>query len=211
MKNSIEHNGNCTLEKTLQSAVATIQNGGVVAFPTETYYGLAVDPTNEKAVEKLFTIKRREKDKPILLLIHELEELNRLTPDIPNIYNTLVHNYWPGPLTLIFKAHKNISSLLTGGTNSVGVRISSHPIAHKFCKLYGQPLTATSANISGRKPAESAEEVHDELGDCVDYIIDGGTLTTGQCSTIVSNEDNSLCLVRPGKIDFQSILQSIPI
>ncbi len=187
-------------------AVSILRNGGVVAFPTETYYGLAVDPENDKALEKLFEIKKRDSAKPILVLISEMAQLSRLTIRIPGHYEPLIQKFWPGPLTLVFSALEKVSPLLTGDTGTVGVRISSHPIARKFCRKWGKPLTATSANISGTSPAKSAEEVRICLGDKIDFIIDGGQAPAGHCSTIIGMQDNEIKLIRAGKIDFSTIL-----
>ncbi len=197
--------GDCLQEAIYRKAVSTLKEGGIVAFPTETYYGLAVDPENEEALKRLFDVKRRDPDKAILVLISEMGQLSRLARDIPKQYRPLMRRYWPGPLTLIFPAHANLSSRLTCNTGTVGVRISSHPIAQTFCRAWGQPLTATSANISGKKPAESAAAVRKGLGDMVDFIIDGGQSPAGECSTIVGLQGDQLILIRAGKIDFSSI------
>ncbi len=190
-------------------AVSILRKGGVVAFPTETYYGLAVDPDNEKALQKLFEIKKRDSAKPILVLISEIAQLFRLTNRIPEHYKPLIQKLWPGPLTLIFQALPKVSPLLTGNSGTVGIRISSHPVARTLCRKWGQPLTATSANISGRSPAESAAAVHHWLGDKVDFIIDGGQAPAGHCSTILGVQGGEIKLIRSGKIDFSTILSVI--
>lgn len=196
---------NCLEEDNLLKAVSVLEKGGVVAFPTETYYGLAVDPFNEEALEKLFHIKRRDKNKAVLLLIHEQRQLARLTPVVPGEYQPLMANLWPGALTLIFEAIDGLSSLITGGSGGVGARISSNPIARDFCRLWKAPLTATSANISGDLPAESADEVLNIFGDSVDFVIDGGPSPAGDCSTIICLVDRDLHIKRQGKIPLEAI------
>ncbi len=190
----------------LLQAVSILEKGGVVAFPTETYYGLAVDPFNEKALKRLFTIKQRDPQKPILVLIHEINQLSSMADAIPERYQSLMKKYWPGPLTLIFPARNTISPLLTCGSGTVGIRISSHPIAQHLCKLWGKPLTATSANISGETPADSAKAVRSGLGNKVDFIVDGGKSPAGGSSTIVGLKKGNLRLIRPGKLDVSMII-----
>ena len=193
----------------LAQAVTCLQHGGIVAFPTETYYGLAVDPYNERALMALFRLKERDLRKPILVLISEVEQLGEIAESVPGLYQPLIKNFWPGPLTLVFPGRKYLSPLLTGGTGTVGVRISSHCIAMKFCRRSGKPITATSANISGLKPAKSADEVRAMFGSQVDYIIDGGSALASRCSTIVGMRDGCLQLFREGQVEFPLILQSL--
>lgn len=188
----------------LDVAETTLRRGGVVAFPTETYYGLAVDPFNQGAVRNLFRVKNRDFSKPLLLLIEHETQLGSLVENIPALYKPLIKKYWPGPLTLIFKAKKHVSSQVTGNSGTVGIRISSHPLALAFVARMGQPITATSANISGKPPAKSVAEVVKMFGDTLDYILDGGETLAGLCSTIVGTRGTHLTLVRPGKIDITS-------
>jgi len=193
----------------LAQAVTCLQRGGIVAFPTETYYGLAVDPFNEKALQALFRLKKRDLQKPILILISEMGQLEEIAESIPVLYQPLMNTFWPGPLTLIFPGRKNLSPLLTGGTGTIGVRISSNNIAKKLCQRSGNPITATSANISGMAPAISADEVDTIFGSQVDYIINGGLAPARCCSTIVGMRHGRLQLFREGQVDFRLILQSL--
>lgn len=186
-------------------AARVLVDAGLVAFPTETCYGLAVDPFNERALNKLFQIKNRPLDKPVLLLINEISLIGTLAAQIPGIYRQLIEKYWPGPLTLIFPARPELSPLLTGGTGTVGVRISPHPIAQQLIRAFGGAITATSANISGYPPARSAEEVRCQFGDKIDVILDGGIAQEHQCSTIVSIAESKLTLVRAGVLDLAEL------
>lgn len=190
----------------IEAAVIKLKQGGVVAFPTETYYGLAADPDNKTAVAKIFSIKRRQEEKPLLLLIEDISHLRSIVRDIPDIYLPLMDKYWPGPLTLIFGASRSVNSRITGNSGTVGVRISPHPVAAQLVKQMGKPITATSANISGRAPAKSAREVWEMLGDSVDYIIDGGQTEAGLCSTLLGQKNGQLILLRPGQIDLSEEL-----
>jgi L-threonylcarbamoyladenylate synthase len=204
----IENLERISQEDDLQKAVVCLQGGGIVAIPTETSYGLAVDPFNERALQSLFRLKRRELNKPILVLVNNVSKLDVIVSAIPVGYKFLMNRFWPGPLTLIFPGRKVLSPLLTGGTGTVGVRISSHPIATKLCDLWGGPITATSANISGSSPANSAEEIHMIFGTSIDCIVDGGKSPGGVCSTIVGIQNKGLKLIREGRIDFPLILQA---
>jgi tRNA threonylcarbamoyl adenosine modification protein (Sua5/YciO/YrdC/YwlC family) len=118
----------------LARAVVELQRGGIVAFPTETFYGLAVDPFCRSALVALFELKKRAADKPILVLIDHIEQLSQLVKSIPQQYVPLMERHWPGPLTLIFPAKKSLPVELTGGTGTIGVRISSHPLAEDWCE-----------------------------------------------------------------------------
>lgn len=183
-----------------------IRQGGVVAFPTETYYGLAADPFNQSALKLLFSLKQRDYTKPVLTLVAVTEQLSLLARDVPDIYSSLIKRFWPGPLTLIFPAQDILPILLTGRTGTVGVRISSHPAAQALVKLLQGPVTATSANISGHKPAIDAQEVRRQFGSSLDYIVDGGRTPGGSGSTIIGQEAGSLKLIRAGVIPFEQLL-----
>ncbi len=191
----------------LDRAVRCIKAGGVVAFPTETYYGLAVDPDSLLAVAKLFNLKKRQADKPLLLLIESFEQLQLITEHIPSAYLPLMEKYWPGPLTLVFRAKKEICRQLTGNTGTVGVRISSHPVACDLVRRMGKPLTATSANISGYLPASTAAEVLSMFGDSLSHIVDGGKTPAGLCSTVLSFDGGKCTVLRQGQIDLSDDLR----
>jgi L-threonylcarbamoyladenylate synthase len=197
------------LSDTVAQAVVCLQQGGIVAFPTETYYGLAVDPYNERALRSLFRIKERDLQKPILVLISEVDKLSSVVEFIPPMFQPLMKNFWPGPLTLIFPAKQDLPLLLTGGTGTIGIRISNHRIAMELCRRWGKPITATSANISGTEPAGNASEVRSIFGSEVEYIIDGGEASAGRCSTVVGIDQGRLRLFREGLVDFASLLQCL--
>jgi L-threonylcarbamoyladenylate synthase len=190
----------------VEEAVMVLQRSGVVAFPTETYYGLAVDPTDALALARLFTLKQRPESKPLLLLIDQLEQLAEVVSEVPKEYRRLIEMFWPGPLTLIFPARPQVSALVTGGTGTVGVRISPHPIARELVRRVGRPVTATSANLSGRSPAASAEQVIAQFGEKIDWIIDGGPVTGGLCSTVCTLERGKLVVLRHGQVVLPSEL-----
>jgi L-threonylcarbamoyladenylate synthase len=192
----------------LKRATALLKEGGVVAFPTETYYGLAVDPFNPLALNHLFSLKQRETAKPILTLADDRESLLLLVQEVPSLYEPLMKRFWPGPLTLIFPARVNLPTLLTANTSTIGVRQSSHPFARQLLRAFGGPLTATSANISGKAAATDPYQVRFEFGNRIDVIFDGGKTPGTLGSTIVSHEGGELRLVREGVIPFGNILKA---
>lgn len=185
----------------LARAAQTLHRGGIVALPTETYYGLAVDPFCQSAVARLFQVKRRPADKPLLLLIDRLDQLPEVTAEVPRQYHELMAKFWPGPLTLIFPANEALPGLVTGNTGTVGVRISPHPLARQLIRAIGKPITATSANLTNLSPAKSAQEVLAMFDDQLDYILDGGETAAGLCSTVVGLVNGRLSLIRPGQIE----------
>ena len=190
----------CLGESLLSEAVSTIERGGVVAIPTETYYGLAVDYENETAIKKLFTLKKRAAEKPVLLLISELSQLFSLVSSVPDFYSQLIQEFWPGPLTLVFPAKDNVSPLLTANTGTIGVRQTPHQHALEIIDKLKKPITATSANISGQPAARTPDEVRQMFGDQVDMIIEsesGGELP----STVIRQIEDRFCIERQGVID----------
>lgn len=184
----------------VNTAVSFLKQGKIVAFPTETYYGLAVDPVNDAAVRQLYRLKKREADKPLLLLIHNRKQLDGLVQCIPPGFSELMDKYWPGPLTLVFPADRSVSKFITGGTDSVGIRISPHPVASQLVHRFGSPITATSANVSGLPPATTPTDIVEMFGDSIDYILDGGLASAGLCSTILAHQNGKPVLLREGQI-----------
>lgn len=189
----------------LERSVQIFQNGGIIAFPTETSYGLAVDPFKQQALEGLFRLKERPREKPVLVVISRFNQLGELASEVPAIFEVLISRYWPGPLTLIFPAVAGLPPLLTGETNTVGVRLTSHPLAAQFIDAVNSPVTATSANLSGNNPCVSAGEVVSSFGNDVDLVLDGGSTRGGPGSTILACFNEVIWLVREGVIPFQEV------
>ncbi len=191
--------------ESISLAVNAIRCGGVVAIPTETYYGLAVDPENEEALQRLFTLKQRPANKPILILISKVEQLLLYAQEIPKVYESLINRYWPGPLTLIFEAKPHVSSLLTGGTGTIGIRLTPNEYARTLIDEFGKPITATSANISAYEPARNVRDVRNAFGSGIDGVVDGGPSTEGPGSTVISFSRGKLCVLRRGRIAIPGI------
>jgi L-threonylcarbamoyladenylate synthase len=169
----------------IEKASQKILEGGVVAFPTETFYGLGADALELKALRKVFQIKGREENKPLLLLVADRTWLPGLVKKIPPVAEQLIERFWPGPLTLVFEASPNLPSILTAHTGQIGLRISSHPVAQALVQAVGRAITATSANVTGQPSASLASEVFQTLGKQVDAILDGGKTAGGSGSTVL--------------------------
>lgn len=161
---------------------------GLLALPTETYYGLAVRPTDERAVRRLIDVKGRPDDKPILVLIGGRDQLSSLVESIPLAAAALMDRFWPGPLTIVFPAASGLSPLLTAGTGTIGVRWSPLAILQRLLMQTG-PLTGTSANRSSEPALADADSVQQTLGPLLDLILDGGRTPGGTASTIVDARD----------------------
>lgn len=192
-------------EASLYQAADILRNGGLVAFPTETYYGLAVDPRQDKALERLFQVKRRRKEMPILVLVSKTSQIPLLVQEVPPIFQRLIKRFWPGPLTLVCPARPTLSPLLTGKTGTVGIRHSPNETANRLIRTFGAPITATSANISGFAAATTADEVARSFGDTIDLILNGGTTPGGRASTLVGIQGTFLCCLREGVIPFAEV------
>lgn len=190
-------------------AVRVLRQGGVVAYPTETFYGLAVDPTNTVAVSTLYDLKKRDPDKALTYLIPDQSSLYPFVRSIPEVYSALMAAFWPGPLTLVFEANEKCIVPVKKDDNSLAIRISSSPVAQAFCQQWGDIITASSANISGEPPLSTAEDVKKLWGDSIDYILDGGNTQGGKPSTIVKYGAAGLSIVREGVIPAGTISKSI--
>jgi L-threonylcarbamoyladenylate synthase len=184
----------------IDEAKKVLLSGGVVAFPTESFYGLAVNPMDEEAVDQLFNLKQREADQPILLLIPNVESLDKYAQEINETARSLVKKHWPGGLTLLFKARPAISPRLTAGTGKIGLRLSNHPIATALARSVNSAITGTSANISGRPACTSASEVYESFREGI-LILDGGLTAGGRGSTILDVTDDPPRIVREGMIN----------
>lgn len=181
-----------------RTVAETIEHGGVIGFPTETYYGLGVNPFNPTAIGRLTQIKGRPDHKPILVLIGKMEHLSLLTESISPPAALFMDEFWPGPLTILFPAKPSLPAALTAGTGMVGVRLTSCSPLQNILKHVG-PLTGTSANRSGDPPATTAAEVVKTLGSEIDLVIDGGTTPGGAPSTVVDIRE-TIQIIREGAV-----------
>lgn len=187
-------------EETRKLAAKTVKRGGVIAFRTDTFYGLGADPHNRDAVARIRDLKGREEAKPILLLISDFSEADRFITKQSDLFTDLAKRFWPGPLTLIGAAHPELASQLTAGTGTIGVRLPENGNVRALVRACGGTLTATSANVSGQPAARTAAEVENYFSNGIDLIIDGGKVTATQPSTVLDLTQSEARLVREGAI-----------
>jgi L-threonylcarbamoyladenylate synthase len=181
-------------------AAGIIQQGGVVVCPTTCLYGLGADALNEDAVQRLYAIKQRPQAKPILVLIHDLTQLSALTAHIPMAARQLMDNFWPGQVTLVFKARQSLSSQLTGGSGKIGVRLARHPVTVQLLEAVNRPLTGTSANLSGQPGCAAIAELDSTVVESVDLVLDAGRLQGGRGSTVVDVTADPPVVMREGAV-----------
>lgn len=184
----------------IKQAAMILKRGGLVAFPTDTVYGLGADATNRAAVKKIYKVKKRPTTSPLPILIAKKSDLKKYTLNISAKTKKLADKFWPGPLTIVLKKKKIISNVVTAGKNSVGVRIPANPVALALVETLGRPLTATSANISGRKSPATANAVKKYLNNKIDLILNGGKTKLSMESTVLDCTTPPPTLLRPGII-----------
>lgn len=185
---------------------AIIKKSGVIAFRTDTFYGLGADPFDSAAVARVRALKGREDDKPILLLIADSDDVKRLLAERSPEFVDLAARFWPGPLTIIGKAVPSLAAEITAGTGTVGVRLPADANVRELVRQCGGALTATSANPAGREPARSAEEVRRYFPEGIDLIIDGGEVSAIEPSTVVDTTVSPPRIIREGAILAKDIL-----
>jgi L-threonylcarbamoyladenylate synthase len=189
----------------IQEAAQILRNGGLVAFPTETVYGLGADASNELAVRKVFQAKGRPTDHPLIIHLSSPNEIDRWAKSVPETAYKLAQAFWPGPLTLVLHKQPKVLACVTGGQNTVALRMPRHPEALALLRAFGGGLVAPSANRFTRISPTSASAVREELGDKVDMIIDGGACEVGLESTILDLTGETPVILRPGMIAADAI------
>jgi L-threonylcarbamoyladenylate synthase len=194
-------------EQSLQKAAQIIAQGGVIAFRTDTFYGLGADPFNRDAVRKIKQLKGSPK--PILIVISDREQTEHLIAEASPTFDLLAANFWPGPLTLIGKAAPGVPDEITAGTGTIGVRLPDDDKVRAILRSCGGALTATSANPAHKEPARTAKEVHDYFGEAIDLIVDGGPAGSDQPSTVVDVCGLEPRLIREGVIAWADIRTAI--
>jgi len=186
-----------------------IRSGGVIAYPTETFYGLGADPANRVAIKKLFEIKGRPADQPILLLIRNAGEVGQWASEITPAAEVLMEKFWPGPLTLVFQARPGVMREITAGRGTIGLRAPGNPLTLTLLEVLGSALTGTSANISGGRSPQTAAEAAAVIGGMVDLILDGGRTTGGRPSTVMDMSQDPPRLIREGAVPLDDIFASV--
>jgi len=194
----------------VRRAAEILRAGGLVAFPTETVYGLGADATNPDAMARLYRVKGRPADHPVIVHFASPDDAFSFAREVPAAARTLAKRFWPGPLTLILKRSAKAADFITGGQDSIGLRVPSHPVAHELLAVFGGGVAAPSANRYGRVSPTSAAHVHEDLGNDVDLVLDGGPSKVGIESTIVDLSGDGAVLLRPGmisKTELEGILE----
>ena len=187
----------------LNRAVDVLRGGGLVAYPTDTVYGLAALPTDTEAVARLFEAKKRDPNQAVPLLIASLKDAAAVAADVPDVAKRLMRAFWPGALTIILPKALTFQSAAVGET--IGLRVPDHPAPRDLARLLGKPITGTSANIAGGPEPLTAEDVRAQLGDSVDLVIDGGRCAGGQPSTVVDCSVATPRFVREGPITREAL------
>ena len=209
-------------EAAVSQAVAVLARGGLLGLPTETVYGLAADASNAAAVARIFAAKGRPADHPLIVHLAAAAQIDQWAVDIPAAARRLAAAFWPGPLTLILRRAPHVLDAVTGGQDTVGLRVPSHPLARAVLAAFaqrcaGRPagVAAPSANKFGRISATTAQHVRDEFGDAVDLVLDGGACAVGIESTIVDCSAGQVRVLRPGAISREAVdaalEQSLPV
>jgi len=193
----------------VKRAADFLRRGKIVAFPTETVYGLGANVFNARAVERIYEVKGRPKDNPMIVHICFISQLNDLVKEVSNDAKKLIKSFWPGPLTLVFDRSEKVPSVVSAGLDSVAVRMPSHRVALKILKEAGFPIAAPSANISGRPSATSAAHVLEDFKDKIEAVVDGGRAIYGLESTVLDVRKKPYLILRPGAITKEDIEKKI--
>ncbi|SFX43052.1 L-threonylcarbamoyladenylate synthase [Marinospirillum alkaliphilum] len=191
---------NLPSQEKIERAAEILHQGGLVVFPTETVYGLGADCHNPAAVQRIFSTKGRPADHPLIIHLASAEQLHDYAVDIPAIAEQLAQDFWPGPLTLILKRHPQINPLVTGGQDTLAVRVPAHPVAQALLQSFGRGVAAPSANRFGRISPTTAQHARDELSGQINYLLDGGPCDLGIESTIINLTGPTPQVLRPGSI-----------
>ena len=193
------------LQAVLEESLRCLRRGGVVAFPTDTLYGLGADAFSPAAVARVFDIKGRSPTSGLPLLLAEADDLDTVASDVTDLARTLAEEFWPGPLTFVLRKAESVPLVVTGGLDTVAVRVPDHPVPRTLARSLGRPVTGTSANPAGGPDPVTAAEVKRLLGDAVDYIIDGGPSPLGSPSTILDLSGARPRILRAGTLKREAL------
>ena len=198
-------NADKALQDQVEATVRILKGGGVVAIPTDTLYGLAADALNEKAVERIFSIKGRSKGMALPLLLADADDIVKWAVDIPDTAWLVAQRFWPGALTLVLKKGESISDAVSGGLDTIALRVPNHHVPRAIARGLGAPITGTSANRSGSPGLMTAEAVRREFGSDVDLVIDAGDASKGLASTVLDLSGNQPRILREGAVSLREI------
>lgn len=207
----IGNNNDMHNKAVVEEAAALLSAGEIVAFPTETVYGLGADATNEKAVAKIFAAKGRPQDNPLIAHVATVEQLRGLVDNLPQYVEDLIKAYSPGPLTYILPTNGTCATNVTAGLSTIGVRIPDHPVALAILKACNLPIAAPSANVSGKPSPTAANHVFEDLQGKIAGLVDGGITGVGLESTVISCRADDVVILRPGGITREQIEKIVPV
>lgn len=200
---------NCIPKYILNDIIRTLDNGGIIAYPTETVYGIGCNALNPSAVKKVYNLKDRHFSLPLIVLVHAKSLVKKLTIEIPEAAEILMDTFWPGPLTIILKASSIVPSVLTAEKGTIGIRVSPDPICMILLNNFKKPLVSTSANPSGSNPATSAKKLMEYFNSDIDIVIDGGQRNQTSVSTIIDLSNGKANIKRTGAIASSQIYRKI--
>jgi L-threonylcarbamoyladenylate synthase len=192
-------------EEKISVAAEAIRRGGIVAFPTETVYGLGVDALNQEAVKRMYEVKGRPPDNPTIVHIAEFNDIYKLAVDVPEVAEKLMRRFWPGPLTIVLKASKIVPRVTTGGLETVGIRMPKHKVALALIRASKTPIAAPSANIAGKPSPTTAQHVIQDFYGSIDVILDAGPTKIGVESTVLDLTTKPPQILRPGGITYEEL------
>jgi L-threonylcarbamoyladenylate synthase len=193
------------IQKQIEQGVEIIRKGGVIAFPTDTVYGLGAGAYIESAIERIFKVKQRPPEMALPILLADASQIHEVAQDLPPHAWRLIKRFWPGGLTLVVYRTKIIKDIITGGGDTVAIRMPDHPVARSLIRASGMPIIGTSANVSGQSPVLTAEDVRRQIGDKVDLIIDGEPAPLGIESTVVDVTGEVAVILREGAVSREEI------
>ena len=200
-----------SLSESIPEIQSILNEGKVIAFPTDTFYGLGADPSNPSGLKRIFDIKRRPLDKPLLILVASPKDLECWVTETSPLAMKALEHFWPGPLTLVFRARSSVSPMLTAGTGKIGIRCPDNPFTRSLIEHLGHPLTAPSANFSGHPEPKTAEEVAHALGSWVDLIVDAGPSPRTQVSSVLDTTTDPPGWLREGAISREHVEAALHI
>jgi len=194
-------------KEAIKEAASVIQAGGTIAYPTRCLYGLGSDVFNAAAVKRLYSIKQRSAQKPILILIDHIKQLERLVTQVPEVAADIIRQFWPGKVTIVFEAGAAVTPDLTGGSGKIGIRLPGHPVALALVRAVAGPITGTSANLAGRPGCHRIGDLEPQVARQLNLILDAGPLEGGRGSTVVDvTSGNRPIVLREGVIPARDIM-----
>jgi len=195
--------------ESFSAALEALRRGAAIVFPTETFYGLGADALDEHAVERVASLKGRNPDAPIAVIVADREMLSQIVEEISSPAEKLIERFWPGPLTLILPAKQGLPAPLLNREGKIGVRVSSQPIAARLSRELGRPITATSANPTGKEPARTIQQARGYFSRALEIFLDGGTLAGRMGSTVAEVSGSQIEIVREGEIPSEELKKCI--